>query len=86
MVESHGGITLATLRDVNLDKRCVALPRYIVYVYIYRDDILQSGPLSWKGNREKLFPSLMDRIMLLVGTGLSFEDSLCQKHMNHLLS
>ena len=35
MVESHGGITLATLRDVNLDKRCVALPRYIVYVYIY---------------------------------------------------
>ena len=33
MVESHGGITLATLRDVNLDKRCVALPRYIVYVY-----------------------------------------------------
>ena len=34
MVESHGGITLATLRDVNLDKRCVALPRYIVYVYI----------------------------------------------------
>ena len=35
MVGSHGGITLATLRDVNLDKRCVALPRYIVYVYIY---------------------------------------------------
>ena len=34
MVESHGGITLATLRDVNLDKRCVALPRYIVYVYM----------------------------------------------------
>ena len=34
MVESHGSITLATLRDVNLDKRCVALPRYIVYVYI----------------------------------------------------
>ena len=33
MVDSHGGITLAALRDVTLSKRCVALPRYIVYVY-----------------------------------------------------
>ena len=34
MVDSHGGITVATLRDVKLRKLCAALPRYIVYVYI----------------------------------------------------
>ena len=32
-MDSHGGITVATPRDVNLRKCCVALPRYIVYVY-----------------------------------------------------
>ena len=31
MVDSHGGITVAPLRDVSLRKRCVAF--YIVYVY-----------------------------------------------------
>ena len=33
MVDSRDAITVAALRDVNLRKRCVALPRYIVYVY-----------------------------------------------------
>ena len=33
VVDSRGAITVAALRDVNLRKRCVALPRYIVYVY-----------------------------------------------------
>ena len=49
MVESHGGITLATLRDVNLDKRCVALPRYIVYVYIYINSGAQLGHFKGRG-------------------------------------
>ena len=31
MVDSRGAITVAALRDVNLRKRGVALPRYIVY-------------------------------------------------------
>ena len=33
VVDSRGAITVAALRDVNLRKRCEALPRYIVYVY-----------------------------------------------------
>ena len=36
VVDSRGAITFAALRDVNLRKRCVALPRYIVFVYILR--------------------------------------------------
>ena len=33
VVDFHDGITLASLRDLNLSKCCVALPRYIVYGY-----------------------------------------------------
>ena len=34
VVDTHSDVTVATLRDVNLRKSCVALQRYIVYVYM----------------------------------------------------
>ena len=36
VVNSHGGITHAALWDVTLSKHFPALPRYIVYVYVFQ--------------------------------------------------
>ena len=62
VVESHGGITLATLRDVNLDKRCVAFFFFyssiniynISYIKLYLSNYFTTLQVRYHGERKTM--------------------------------
>ena len=61
VVHCHSGITVATLPHVTLKKRCVALPCYIVYVYIYlSQQKYQNFPWVFDGNLRDVDKSLWE--------------------------